>query len=381
MLKIVLAIFQLKRLGGRERDCLELAKFLHARGHQVVIVTTLFDTLNCPVPVVAIEISGWVNHARVAQFAAAVQQYKVRNSPDVLMTFERMGGADFWYAADIAVKEEADGLWSWKPRRHSRLSLEAGLFAEESRTHAFFLTSEQRRKYSQHYEIPPSRSSILPIVVHRDRLAAAERSKDESFSLHKLLGIPEKCLIAISICLNPKLKGVDRTLEALAQFPETHFVVVGATDHWIRRRANLLGIGHCVHLIPYRSEIMHLLSAADFMIHPARLEAAGQVIVEAILAGVPCIVSSDCGYSPEIKRLGAGIVFPDPFAQADLVGALATMIHSLGTAKKLARDASNKIALAADDWLQAIAERIEGTSDIPSDIRAEPASLTNSILS
>jgi UDP-glucose:(heptosyl)LPS alpha-1,3-glucosyltransferase len=287
-----------------------------------------------------------------------------------------MGNADFWYAADIAVAEEPEKLWSWGSRLRSRRGLEAEIFTGKTRTHAFFLTAQQRDSYSQHYHLASSRSSILPIVVHRKRVAAAARYKRKSVAIRRVLGIPAECVVTIAICLNAKLKGVDRTLAALVQFPEIHFVVVGTTDRWIRRRANFLGIGHRVHLIPYRSEIMPLLSAADFMIHPARLEAAGQVIVEALLAGTPAIVSKVCGYASEIERHRAGIVLPEPFAPNDLVTAIASLTDSLDAAKGYARRASDKIAQAADDWLLHIAECIERHSPpLAADTYTESASM------
>jgi UDP-glucose:(heptosyl)LPS alpha-1,3-glucosyltransferase len=44
--------------------------------------------------------------------------------------------------------------------------------------------------------------------------------------------------------------------------------------------------------------------------------------LEAIVNGLPAVVTGLCGFAEHVARSGAGIVLPEPFTQADLDAAL-----------------------------------------------------------
>jgi UDP-glucose:(heptosyl)LPS alpha-1,3-glucosyltransferase len=53
------------------------------------------------------------------------------------------------------------------------------------------------------------------------------------------------------------------------------------------------------------------------MVHPARKEAAGSVIVEALAAGLPVIASGECGFANFAAESG-GCALKVPFDQSEL---------------------------------------------------------------
>ena len=59
-----------------------------------------------------------------------------------------------------------------------------------------------------------------------------------------------------------------------------------------------------------------LISAADVLIHPARRENTGTVIVEALVAGTPVITTANCGFSHYVKESMGGIVVAEQGANA-----------------------------------------------------------------
>ena len=52
------------------------------------------------------------------------------------------------------------------------------------------------------------------------------------------------------------------------------------------------------------------------------------VLVEAIAAGLPVIVTDNCGYASHVEKADAGIVVPAPFQQKQLDTALQMMVCS-----------------------------------------------------
>ena len=62
-----------------------------------------------------------------------------------------------------------------------------------------------------------------------------------------------------------------------------------------------------ITFLGYRTDVPALLAAADLLVHPARYEAYGLAVHEAICSGVPAIVSSAAGvaerFPPDLHEL------------------------------------------------------------------------------
>ena len=77
-----------------------------------------------------------------------------------------------------------------------------------------------------------------------------------------------------------------------------------------------------VRFLGFREDIAELMAAADVLVHPSRLDVTGQVILEAVVNGLPCVVSGVCGFAEHVAASGSGIVLPEPFAQSAFEAAL-----------------------------------------------------------
>lgn len=358
-MKVVLAIFQLDRRGGKERDCLAVAGALRARGHDVAIVTTSKTTADlAPWRVTRLRRRGLSNHARMRNFAAAVNAHAEAERPDALLAFERIPGADFYYAADATVAARKSGWRAWLPRRRTYLALERGVLAPPSHTRAFFLTERQRDEYAAAYHFDAARAIVLPLILHDERYDAARHPVDRA-QLRAELKLPQNAVVAVSVAVKPKQKGVDRTLDALSDHPALHLLVAGAPDDWIMQQARARGIPGRVHVLPYVANVMDLMFAADFLVHPARAEAAGQVIGEALLAGTPALVSEICGYAGEVQRSGAGLVVPEPFDPRVFSARIREMLERLPEMRERAQAEAARLQQQRGRWLEVIVETIE----------------------
>ena len=65
-------------------------------------------------------------------------------------------------------------------------------------------------------------------------------------------------------------------------------------DAWIARSKEM-GLASRIHFLGFRTDVSSLLAAADVLVHPARYEAYGLGVHEAICQGVPAIVTSAAG--------------------------------------------------------------------------------------
>ncbi|CAM5461849.1 Lipopolysaccharide core biosynthesis protein rfaG OS=Afipia felis OX=1035 GN=rfaG PE=3 SV=1 [Afipia felis] len=357
-MKIALAIFQLETLGGKERDCLAIATHLRQRGHDVSLVTT--RAAPSLLPVVTLPRKGLSNHGRARDFAKAVMAYRNRHKPDLVLSFERVPGVDFYYAADAALALRMTGAKRFWPRARTYLQLERGVF-ENPRTRFFFLTQTQRDQYTAHYDFDSMRGTVLPVILHEERYEAARTAAERDVTRDQL-GVPHDAVVALAVAVKPKQKGLDRSLNALARFPNLHLVSAGSTDPWISGQLKALKIEDRIHVLPYGANVMDLMAAADFLLHPARAEAAGQVIAESLLAGRPAIVSGVCGYAGDIVRSGAGIALHEPFDPQALIAAIITMLEQLPAMTRAAKIEADRLQHQRGRWLSVIAETIEGTA-------------------
>jgi UDP-glucose:(heptosyl)LPS alpha-1,3-glucosyltransferase len=357
-MNIFLALFQTGKRGGKERDALAVASHLAGRGHEVTLLTTTPDVTIPALRVVTLPRKGFSNHARARHFAKAVIRSAAAARPDALIAFERIPGADFFFAADAAMAPRLGGAGAFLPRKRTYRALERGVAGPSARTHVFFLTQRQRDDYAAIYGLDPARGTVLPPILHDERYRAIALPSGRD-RIRAELNLPAQAVLAAAIAVQPKQKGVDRSLAALPAFPDLHLLVAGSSEDWIMTQARALEVAGRVHVLPYADNVMALLSAADVLLHPARAEAAGQVIGEALLAGTPAIVSGICGYGDAVARSGAGVVLPEPFAADAYARAIATTLQHLPQMRAAAAAESRRLLSLQGRWLTVIADTVE----------------------
>jgi UDP-glucose:(heptosyl)LPS alpha-1,3-glucosyltransferase len=102
-----------------------------------------------------------------------------------------------------------------------------------------------------------------------------------------------------------------------------HLYVVGQDkERRFRALAEKLEVSDNVTFLGGRDDIPDLLLAADTLIHPALDEAAGIVLLEALVAGLPVLVTDVCGYAHHIAAAQAGLVIDSPYSQQKLDAAV-----------------------------------------------------------
>lgn len=129
--------------------------------------------------------------------------------------------------------------------------------------------------------------------------------------VHRELGLPPAARLLGAIGQIGLRKGQDVLCQAVrhvrASFPNVHLLLVGERNSGkeesrefeaaLRRAAEATG-GH-VHLLGRRDDIPQLLSELTLLVHPARQEPLGRVLLEAAASGV-AIVATDVGGTREI---------------------------------------------------------------------------------
>jgi glycosyltransferase involved in cell wall biosynthesis len=87
--------------------------------------------------------------------------------------------------------------------------------------------------------------------------------------------------------------------------------------HW-RREAEAAGLGGSVEFLGFRPDMPEVLRAADALVSPARYEAYGLNVHEALCCGLPALVSRSAGVAERYPEGLQDLLVPDPEDAADL---------------------------------------------------------------
>jgi UDP-glucose:(heptosyl)LPS alpha-1,3-glucosyltransferase len=363
-MKFAFVIFKYFPYGGAQRDMLRIARDCAARGHQVKIYTGQWhgEKPQENIEVAILPYSGFLNHQRHQQLITAITAQLASDKPDIVVGFNRMPGLDAYYAADPCFVERAyterNCLYRLSGRYRFFAASEKAVMSPESGCHILSLSPREKTIFQRWYHTPDERFHVLPPNIPAQAFANLDRDTARR-EVRQEFGLPEQANIVLMVGSAFIRKGLDRTIAGLASLPEplrnnTWILAVGEDKlEGMQALARKLGVEQRLILTGGRPDVPRLMLGADVFVHAARSELAGLVLIEAMTAGLPVIVTDICGYAPHIESARAGAVLPEPFDQDDLNRALA---HILASDRTLWRE--NGLRYTAD-----IAARFSPTAE------------------
>ena len=354
-LRIAFAIERLVPAGGLEQHALRLADLLVQRGHEVTLITTRAPAQPPPnVAVREIPGRGSSNHGRMAAFAedaaAAAREF------DRSLVFHPVPGFDVVFCANPS-RAQPSPLRALLPRYRAYAELERQAFAPGSRATVLCLSGVQRDAIARNNATPAERLVLLPPTV--DRLTSDPPSPRVRGEARRALGLAPSSPVWLWMGLQPKTKGLDRAFTALAGAPDACLLITGldpasGAGESAKRLARRLGVEARVVWLGFCDEaaLRQAKAAADLLLHPARADVTGTVILEAMASGLPVITTEVCGYGEHVANADAGVVLSEPYRAADLGRALAA-----ATPAQLKTWSANALAYAERDELFSGLER------------------------
>lgn len=335
--------------GGLQRDFLRIALECQARGHQIRVYTQSWSG-DAPtgLEIIIVPVTSKTNHGRNAQYCQWVQQHIKLHPVDRIVGFNKMPGLDVYYAADVCYAEkvanEKGFFYKLTPRYKHYALFEKAVFQVGKPTKLLMLTPHQIEHFKKHYATESSRFYMLPPGIAQDRKYDQQISNAKHIYREKNQ-ISQSAHFLLQVGSDFKRKGVDRTIKAMAALPDsvkknTVLMVVGQDKPTkYQQLAEQLGIGEQVSFFSGRDDVAELMAAADILMHPAYQEAAGIVLLEAITAGLPVIVTQVCGYAPFIAKAQCGAVINEPFDQQNLNSVLSESLQNTLQLKNWAENA------------------------------------------
>ncbi|MBX9774137.1 MAG: glycosyltransferase [Xanthobacteraceae bacterium] len=251
---------------------------------------------------------------------------------DRVVGFNKLTGLDFYYCGDPSILDRGRGpIERALPRHRVQSMLEQASFGPLQRTQILALTESSAESYRRNWRTQEQRITVLQPSIDPARQRPDLRASDYRAAVRTKLGLPANHKVWLWVGAQAHVKGLDRALAALLSAPDTTLLVAGIapdSKDAVQAGKALSRRRNDVRFLGFREDIPELMAAADMLIHPSRLDVTGQVILEAIVNGLPAVVTGLCGFAEHVEKSGAGIVLPEPFAQANLETALARMRDS-----------------------------------------------------
>ena len=333
---LAFSLYKYFPFGGLQRDLLRIAEACHRRGARIRVYTFSWQG-ECPdwIELCVVPKRGWSSQSKNRHFTRWVQEHMAAHPVDCLVGFNKMPGLDVYYAADGCYEARVTELYGSFYRLGGRYkhfsAYENAVFGAASATHILMISQLQMPIFQRYYGTPSERLHLLPPGIARDRIAPANAAEIRQ-QFRREFGLADDELLVLMVGSGFRTKGVDRSVEALAALPQalrdkTRLLVIGQDNPAsLQRLARKLKVESQFQVLTGRDDVPRFMQGAYLLIHPARHENTGTVLVEAIVAGLPVLVTDVCGYAHFVEEAGMGRVLPSPFNAQQLPQALAELL-------------------------------------------------------
>ena len=193
---------------------------------------------------------------------------------------------------------------------------------------------------------------ILPLGV-----SPQETLPNAPQQLHQTYHIPDDRLILLFLSRLHYKKRIDLLLEALSKLPSdlppTHLILAGSGDpDYCRYLQTCVEKARLTHQVTFTGFVTGhqkalLLQGADLFVLPSFSENFGIAVAEAMLAGLPTIITEGIQLSPDVQQAQAGLVIQSDLDS--LRSALEKLIRSPELRKTLGANAQ-KLAQTKYHW-------------------------------
>lgn len=315
-MRIAIVVKRFVTTGGAEKYAVEITRRLLRRGHEIHLYAREVDPLlmaditHHPVPD-RLKFSSVLNGYSFAKDVAVMLK---QDSYDIIHSHEKSFYQDFATLhtfpylqgmAHMVLLKRIDRLYL-SPRAWLHLYLE-------------------KHQYKTPYLVAGSRSLQADVAVYSQiepqhvitpgvdsSWFSAAWSKANRAAIRQARGIDDDQLLVLFAGSDFKRKGLDELLPALGA--GMHLAVVGRGErhgHYQRLVASL-GLTARVHFEGLCEQMREQYAAADVVVLPARVEAFGMVILEAMASGCAVIASQGAGVAALIEHGVNGLIMASP---------------------------------------------------------------------
>ena len=337
-MKIIFLIYSYFPYGGQQRDFIRIAQRCVLKGYEADVYTLSWQgdvpkNLN----VTIVPVKALTNVGLYRKYTSWVFKHLINKEQCVVVGFNKMPGLNLYFAADPCFLEKAESqrgrYYKLTSRYRHFAGYEKAVFGDNQTTEIMILSAQQEKDFEKYYPNCGPRMHSLPPGIESDRRLNDQR-ETKRLAFREKFRITEDQTVLLQIGSGFKVKGIDRSLKAVASLPpdlreRVIFILVGKDKPAkVLKLADDLAIRDRLLLVPGSDDIPDFLAGSDLMLHPAYRESAGHVLLEAMVSGLPVLTTSTCGYAWHIEQAKSGLVCSEPFNQEELNQKLRLMLKN-----------------------------------------------------
>jgi UDP-glucose:(heptosyl)LPS alpha-1,3-glucosyltransferase len=308
-------------VGGGERFVYELTDRL-ARSGRYEIHVFANRWVPGPGPVVFHKIPRvpFPRFLRQAIFARLAGRAVEKGGFDLVHAHDRVFRADVFTMHSIPHETWVRDIRKRRPTLFDRVTawVERRLMEEGGCTWHLPVSSIAGEAYEAKYRIDPSRVRVLHPGVDPERFSAPDRAVCRK-AIRGKHGIGLSEVVILFVGMNFEVKGLDAVIEAVAKAKAVRadaairLLVVGKGNVGkYRSLASSLGIGGDVIFSgPVGKGVEEYFLASDLFIMLSKFDTFGMVVLEAMAARLPVILSANVGAKDVVEEGVNGFVLPD----------------------------------------------------------------------
>jgi glycosyltransferase involved in cell wall biosynthesis len=232
------------------------------------------------------------------------------------------------------------------------LGLSQGAVRQLNANRALVAVSQAVRNYHVNQGVDAARMHVVYNGIDTERFAHL----NSATSVRDELGLPADAFLVATIgqiCLR---KGQDvfanAAILAAPKIPDAHFLVIGERysektesvlyEEAISFEVGVAGISSRFHRLGYRSDVERLLTEIDLVVHCARQEPFGRVLLEAAAAERP-IIATKVGGTAEMLVDGESAILIPPDKPEILADAIVRLYRDPMLRRRLATAAKERV--------------------------------------
>jgi len=324
--KIALIRSAIHRHGGVERYVWLLARELARHGHEVHLLARRCTEL--PHPAVRFRlVRAWgpFSFLKVFSFAVGVRKVLERESFDVVHSCDRIFSCDIYRAGEGVHREwlevAARHLPPWKaalrrldPLHRVLCWIEEGLLAGGGARRVTAISRRGAEEIRRHF----AREDVPVIYNGVDPEEFAPPQPGEREAIREELGIQPEAFVVLYVGSGFFRKGLRYLVEGFARLEEdggrVSWLLVSGRDSAgpYLGLARTLGVGGRVRFLGMEVPPARLYRGADVFVFPTLYEPFGNVCLEALASGLPCIFSSRSGGAEVVTDGEDGLILQEP---------------------------------------------------------------------
>jgi UDP-glucose:(heptosyl)LPS alpha-1,3-glucosyltransferase len=328
-----------------------LLEELRRRGHDLHLVST---RAQADLPGIRVHRVPTLRHPsllRLYSFALAARRVSRRLAADVVQSHERGLEQDVYRAGEgthLGYLEALGRSGRRGPYDRAVCALEARIFRLAAARHVVANSRLCRDEISRRFGPAPSGLSVIENGVDLARFHPELRGRIRG-EARQALGLAPGDFAILFVGSGFERKGLDVLIRGLAALgaPRARVVVAGkGRTAPYRALAAELGVLGRVSWLGVRSDVERLYAAADALALPARYEPFGNVVLEAMAAGVPVLTSASVGFAEHVRQGDNGWVVGALEAGAVADGLRTIMEADPARLARLARESAEPFTFA-----------------------------------